>query len=67
MEREWFPDQEVEELNDGSVILTFESDMNMILTGWIRGFGPDVEVLEPPELRQQMIEDLQNNLKQYGK
>jgi signal transduction histidine kinase len=58
MEREWFPNQEVEQLTDGSVILTFESDVNMILTGWIRGFGPDVEVLEPKELRQQMIENL---------
>lgn len=67
LEREWFPNQEVEQLNDGSVILTFESDVNMILTGWIRGFGPDVEVLEPEELRQQMIKDLQNNLEKYGK
>ena len=66
-ERGWFPQQKVNELKDGSVTLTFESDINMIITGWIRGFGPDVEVLEPEELRQQMIQDLKNSLKQYGK
>lgn len=64
-EREWFPDQEVDILQDGSVVLSFESDTNMILKGWIRGFGPDVEVLEPGDLRNQMLSDLKQCIRQY--
>ncbi len=66
LEREWFPDQKEDVLGDNSVILSFESDINMMLIGWIRGFGPDVEVLEPEELRERIIEDLNKNLCKYG-
>jgi predicted DNA-binding transcriptional regulator YafY len=65
LEREWYPNQKVQKHKDGSVTLIFESDLNMILIGWIRGFGPDVEVLEPVELREMIIGDLKENLKQY--
>lgn len=67
LEREWYPNQKVQELKDGSVVLSFESDLNMILIGWIRGFGPDVEVLVPVELKEIIIEDLKKNVKQYKK
>jgi predicted DNA-binding transcriptional regulator YafY len=65
LERECYPNQKELLLQDGSVVISFESDLNMILIGWIRGFGPDVEVLEPPELREIMIKDLEQNLNQY--
>jgi len=52
-------------LPDGSVVVSFESDSNMILIGWIRGFSSDVEVLEPSELREIVIKDLEQNLSQY--
>ncbi|MBI2486885.1 MAG: WYL domain-containing protein [Deltaproteobacteria bacterium] len=32
------------------------------MTGWIKGFGPEVEVLEPEELRSEIIADLKKNL-----
>lgn len=65
LEREWYPNQSSKVQKDGSLILEFESDLNLMVKGWIRGFGPDVEVLEPLELRKKIIEDLKKNLKQY--
>jgi len=65
LEREWYPNQNEELLRDGSVVISFESEINMILTGWIRGFGANVKVLEPPELREELISDLKKNLHQY--
>lgn len=65
MERDWYPKQKCKVQKDGCLIFEFESDLNMILRGWIRGFGPDIEVLEPEELRNNIIADLKNNLKQY--
>lgn len=64
-EREWYPNQKLKRLKDGSIQLSFESDINMMLLGWIRGFGPDVEVLEPEELREKVVEGLKRNLEQY--
>jgi predicted DNA-binding transcriptional regulator YafY len=66
LEREWYPNQKEKLLKDGSVELTFESDINMILTGWIKGFGSNVKVLEPKELRDEIINDLNNNIDQYS-
>jgi len=65
LEREWYPNQNEELLRDGSVVISFESEINMILTGWIRGFGANVKVLDPPELREELISDLKRNLHQY--
>ena len=58
LERQWFPNQEEELSDDGTIILTFENEINLMLLGWIRGFGPDVEVLGPEILRDRMIDDM---------
>lgn len=65
LEREWYPNERKEVLGDGGLLLTFESDINMVLIGWIRGFGSDVTVLEPTELREYIVKDLKKNLKGY--
>ena len=65
LDREWYPNQKVKTESNGSTILKFKSDLNLILLGWIRGFGSYVEVLEPMDLRESIIKDLKNNLKQY--
>lgn len=64
-ERLWFPNQKQKLMKDGGVLLSFESELNMMVIGWIRGFGPDVEVLEPETLRKSMIIDLKSNLQKY--
>ncbi|MFQ5788051.1 MAG: helix-turn-helix transcriptional regulator [Thermodesulfobacteriota bacterium] len=65
LEREWYPNQKEELLKDGSVIISFDSEINMILSGWIKGFGSSVKVLEPPELREEIIADLKQNLHKH--
>ena len=67
LDREWYPNESKKVLKDGSLLLTFVSDINMIVIGWIRGFGSDVVVLKPPKLRQYIINDIRKNLKRYTK
>jgi predicted DNA-binding transcriptional regulator YafY len=66
LERAWYPNQKEKLLNDGSVELNFDSDINMILTGWIKGFGSNVKILEPLLLREQVLKDLKINAEQYN-
>jgi len=49
--RTWHPSQEVQHNPDGSVILKLCINESMELTRWIRGFGPNCEVLLPAKLR----------------
>ena len=67
LERQWFPNQEEELSDDGTLILTFENEINLMLLGWIRGFGPDVEVLGPEILRDRTIKELKESRKNYLK
>ena len=51
LERNWHPTQRETNLPGGAVEVTFAlSDLNDV-TRWILGFGSDVEVVEPAELR----------------
>jgi len=65
LERQWFPDQDEEINKDGSVKISFKNEINLMLLSWIRGFGPDVEVLEPEILRVRMENDLNKSLGNY--
>jgi predicted DNA-binding transcriptional regulator YafY len=49
----WHPSQTLKDLPDGSCLLTMHVGSTLEMTPWIRGWGPDVEVLEPLELRNQ--------------
>jgi predicted DNA-binding transcriptional regulator YafY len=49
----WHPSQQIEDLPDGDCILQMNVSSTLEMTPWIRGWGPDVEVLEPKELREQ--------------
>lgn len=52
----WHPSQQIEDLPDGGCILSLRVGSILEITPWIRGWGPDVEVLEPESLREQFIE-----------
>jgi predicted DNA-binding transcriptional regulator YafY len=58
----WHQSQQIQDLPDGSCILTLQVGSTLEMTPWIRGWGADVEVLEPPELREQF----KNWAKQLG-
>lgn len=49
----WHPSQVIEDLPDGGCIMTVRVGSMLEMTPWIRGWGPDVEVLEPDSLRNE--------------
>jgi len=49
----WHPSQTIEDLPDGGCIMTVRVGSVLEMTPWIRGWGVDVEVLEPKDLREQ--------------
>lgn len=51
---------------DGSVIWRAKVDEWREMLPWIRGWGADVEVLEPPELKRAIIRHVRKMMKQYG-
>ena len=52
----WHPSQKLTKNTDGSLIAQFEVGGLSEIKIWILGFGENVEVLEPPELRQELKE-----------
>lgn len=50
----WHQSQQIQDLPDGGCILTLQVGSTLEMTPWIRGWGPDVEVIEPVELREQI-------------
>ncbi|PIU23876.1 MAG: hypothetical protein COT13_00720 [Chloroflexi bacterium CG08_land_8_20_14_0_20_45_12] len=49
----WHPSQVVVDLPDGGCLMTLRISNPLEVTPWIRGWGPDVEVLEPESLRNE--------------
>lgn len=56
-ESRWHPSQAIEELADGGCLLTISVASMMELGRWVRSWGDTVEVLAPPELRQELREE----------
>lgn len=56
-ETNWHPSQTFEILPEGGYLLTLEIAHPEEMIYWIRGWGPQVEVLEPAWLRAQMAAD----------
>jgi len=65
-ERVWHASQRLEEQEDGSLILRFQASGEFEIMRWILGWGSEVEVLEPPELRQALAQRLQTAAQQYA-
>lgn len=61
----WHPSQETQEQPDGSLLWSVAIAGTLELVSWIRGWGPDVEVLEPADLRQQIADDLRRAAARY--
>ena len=65
-ERAMSDDQTMEEQDDGMVLLTATIQNTSELHWWLRGFGDQLEVLEPQSLRDAMISVIQSSAKRYG-
>jgi len=56
----------IEECSDGSVILEFEVCGLVEMQSWILQWGSQVEVLEPMELREEILQTAQRIVEKYG-
>lgn len=50
-ERRWHADQSVKKLKDGSIILSFRTNQHSQVLFWVSQWGPNAEIIKPPELR----------------
>jgi len=66
LERVWHPSQEIEQHDDGSATLSFESTGRFEIIRWILGWGPACEVIEPDTLRDEIKTVLKQASEQYG-
>ncbi len=65
-ETRWHPTQKLTVAEDGFILWeAFISEPQEMLP-WIRGWGADVEVLEPPNIRQQIAAEAEATARMYG-
>ncbi len=64
-ERQWHPSQRINQLDDGGCMLHVEIAEPVEMLPWIRGWGPQVEVISPTWLREKVAEDLRQAVALY--
>ena len=64
-ETRWHPSEQVSELEDGSLLWCASIAEPREMLPWVRGWGADVEVLEPQELRNKIKEETRIMYQQY--
>ena len=65
-ERLWHSSQEVTDEPDGRVRLTMRVSNDFALRSWILSFGPLARVVAPPELANQIVEEMTRARARYG-
>ena len=65
-ESTWHPSQELTMEKNGSAYVRFLVPGLMELVPWLRGWGPEVEVLEPADLREQFRHEAERQLQRYS-
>ncbi len=64
-DRIWHPSQQIEERQDGSLILRLTVSNDWALRSWILGFGALARVLAPAELAAQILEEVERTRSVY--
>ena len=64
-ERTWSPGQKITRRKDGTLVLTFTATSRLEVIAWVLSFGPDAELIEPRELREEMKERARGILDRY--
>jgi len=62
----WHPSQELAECGGGGCVLSVRVAHPLEMKPWIRGWGPDCEVLEPAWLRAEVAEEMRRAAEGYG-
>jgi proteasome accessory factor B len=65
MESIFLPTEHKQLLADGSLRWTAQVNGLLEILSWVRGWGDEVIVINPPQLREQIIADLRSALAQY--
>ncbi len=65
-ESQWHSSQKITDLDNGELLAEFEISEPDEMYPWIRGWGVDVEILEPEYLRQRFIGEIKEMGKKYG-
>ena len=65
-ETRWHRSEQAEEQPDGSLIWRARVAEPQEMLPWVRGWGADVEVLEPRELRERMVGEARRLAESYG-
>jgi CRISPR-associated endonuclease/helicase Cas3 len=65
-ETQWHRSEQVEEQADGSLFWRARVAEPQEMVNWIRGWGADLEVLAPEELREQMMGEARGLAAMYG-
>lgn len=65
LERTWHVDQKCHQNPDGTVYLSFMSNQLQESLFWILKFGSAVKVINPPELREKVIQEAKKILEKY--
>jgi predicted DNA-binding transcriptional regulator YafY len=61
----WHPTQQFEKRQDGSTVMTLHLADTCEFISWVLGWGERIEVLEPAELREQVIDTVRKMQKIY--
>lgn len=61
----WHPSQTIEDCDDGGCILSVKINHTLEMINWIRGWGPQVTVLAPEDLRARVADEARKTAKVY--
>ncbi len=65
-ETQWHTSQQITDLENGEILVKFLISEPEEMYPWIRGWGKDVEILEPEYLRQRYIDEIREMAERYG-
>jgi predicted DNA-binding transcriptional regulator YafY len=63
----WYDDQQIDEMEDGSIVLKFLTNELKDTKSWVMGFGTEAEIVQPEKLRYDIINDIETLSKIYKK
>ena len=64
-EKVWHPSQALEEQPDASLVLTIAVNHLLEVKRWVLSYGAACRVLEPPELRREVVEEIRRMATAY--
>lgn len=67
LETMWHESQQIENLDDGTLLFTVEVEGTWEIKKWVYGFGKYAEVMEPESLRQEVKEEIGVMLGRYDR